>query len=109
MDVINAATLFLFLTIAKIDSWTFDASNLDLGEAWLSWKGVHNKSYTSIEEEKLRFSVWLENKRYIDKHNELGEHSYTLRMNHYGDMVSTHICSATMNMYTILVIFVTTL
>ncbi len=89
MFFVNFA-LFLILCLPMIrgkEVWTFDASKYEHGEEWKLWKGGYNRSYFSLEEEKRRFSVWLDNKKYIDEHNQQQKHTYTLGMNHFGDMV----------------------
>ena len=77
-----------FLTI-KSEDVAFNASNVEHGEEWLSWKGIFNKLYSTMDEEKQRYLVWLQNKRYIDNYNKQpGNLNFTLRMNHFGDMVT---------------------
>ena len=57
---------------------------------WQAWKDEHKKSYTSTSDEYLRHNVWLENKRYIENHNQNSDvHGFTLKMNHLGDLVGT--------------------
>lgn len=52
------------------------------------WKLTHGKSYMSSEEEAQRYSIWLDNMDYIEQHNaNADQHGYTLKMNHFGDMV----------------------
>ena len=49
------------------------------------------KNYSSPETEKYRMKIYMDNKARIAKHNHQahqGRHSYFLKMNHYGDMVS---------------------
>ena len=49
----------------------------------------HNKQYTEFEE-KFRQKVYIENRHKIARHNlqaANGEHTYTMAMNHFGDMV----------------------
>lgn len=42
------------------------------------------------QEERYRHSVWLSNKEYVDTHNSRSEEfGFTLRLNHFGDMVSS--------------------
>ena len=65
----------------------FDASKYEYGEEWMLWKGEHNRWYMSLGEEEKRFGIWLENKKYINNHNQQQKHTYSLRMNHFGDMV----------------------
>ena len=52
-------------------------------------KDVHSKSYTEFEE-KFRQKVYMENRHKIARHNarfQKGEVSFTMEMNHYGDLV----------------------
>ena len=39
-------------------------------EEYVSFLSFHGKSYSTHDEFKLRFEVYKENKRYIDKHNK---------------------------------------
>ena len=55
------------------------------------WHFNVGKQYTNTEEEKFRMKIYLENAAMIHKHNHQamkGKHTYFLKMNHYGDMVS---------------------
>lgn len=78
-------------------------------EEWEGWKYLHGKSkrpialfvwyktvliigqnYTTPAEEKFRMKVFMENKAKVAKHNRRahrGKHSYTLKMNKYGDLL----------------------
>lgn len=70
-------------------------------EEWEVWKLTHGRNYTSNEEEKFRMKVFMENKQRIAKHNNRamqGQHSYFLKMNHFGDLLS-HEYAARMNGY----------
>ena len=64
---------------------------------WGAWKEARGRSYSSVEEEKERYSVWLDNMRYIEQHNrEADKHGFSLKMNSFGDTVSCshmHACS----------------
>ena len=61
-------------------------------EEWSLWKGEHDKSYGSQLEELERHLVWLSNRKYIEQHNANAHlFGFTLRMNHFGDMVSYRI------------------
>ena len=59
-------------------------------EEWNLWKGLHEKSYSSQLEELERHLVWLSNKKYIEQHNANSHvFGFTLRMNHFGDLVKS--------------------
>ena len=65
--------------------------------AWQAWKEYYNKIYTSDDEESLRYSIWGNNLKIINQHNSEKSKSFTMEMNHLGDMVitfflSTHFC-----------------
>lgn len=64
---------------------------------WQLWKATHNKQYTDIYEEKVRFTIWQDNVRRITKFNRKSS-SLALRMNHFGDMTTTEF-KAKMNGY----------
>ena len=51
---------------------------------WEAYKVKYAKQYDTIEDE-FRQSVWKANLKKIEKHNK-GQHSYTLAMNHLGDL-----------------------
>lgn len=63
-----------------------DSRALLYEEKWSLWKGEHKVAYENEEEEQKRYSIWLENMKYIDNHNSKNL-SYTLRMNQFGDLV----------------------
>ncbi len=70
-------------------------------EEWEGWKMVHQKNYTSPEEEKFRLKIFMENKQRIARHNNRymkGHHAYKLEMNHYGDLLP-HEFASQMNGY----------
>ena len=52
---------------------------------------THGKNYEKVEE-AFRMKVFAENKHTIAKHNQLfaqGHRSYEMKMNHFGDLVSS--------------------
>ena len=55
--------------------------------AWHAWKEYYNKIYASDDEESLRFSIWINNLKMINQHNSDKSKSFTMEMNHLGDMV----------------------
>lgn len=56
--------------------------------SWKAWKYKHGKVYKDLKEERIRNFVWQDNLKKIIRHNEEGGHSYTLAMNHLGDLVN---------------------
>ncbi|KAJ0171157.1 hypothetical protein K1T71_013356 [Dendrolimus kikuchii] len=62
----------------------------DLPEThWNEYKSVHKKVYPTTHHETLAQKKWQENLRKVSKHNRdylAGVHSYSLHLNHLGDM-----------------------
>ena len=65
----------------------------------------HNKKYDSAEEAMSKFAVFKQNLAFIRQHNadyEQGKHTYTVGMNHMGDMTNDeyksmlHVCKGKM-------------
>ena len=54
---------------------------------WHSWKQLYNKKYESDEEEKFRYTIWNETRKWIERHNSDKSQTYKLGMNQFGDMV----------------------
>ena len=74
-------------------------SSSSLLDEWTSWKGAHNKSYDVWTEEKFRFKIYKYNVGLIKRHNheaDKGWHTFYLKMNQFGDMLS-HEIAAQMN------------
>jgi cathepsin L len=67
-------------------------------ESWQMWKSSFNREYNDIYEEKVRYTIWQDNLRYINEFNKQGK-SVELKMNHFGDMTSTEFKNK-MNGYT---------
>ena len=68
----------------------------DIREEWETWKIHHRKNYSSLVEDTLRMKIFLDNKIRIAKHNlkaHLGEFSYTMKMNHLGDLLNHEVVS----------------
>lgn len=55
-------------------------------QGWEVWKQFHKKSYSDLGAERVRYTIWLDNLKRIEAHNAAGQHTYTLGMNHFGDM-----------------------
>jgi len=66
-----------------------ECKNLESGEdlisRWKEWREEHRKSYKHIFENKIRFSIWKENKKYVDSVNAK-QLSYKLKLNWFGDI-----------------------
>lgn len=64
-------------------------SSLKFHKEWTVWKAEHAKMYSCDKEEVQKHSVWLANRELIEEHNKKAdEKGFTLKMNHFGDMVS---------------------
>ena len=57
---------------------------------WQSWKEEHGKLFSSEKEEMERLKIWMRNVAIIEEHNAQN-HSFTLGMNRFGDMVGLPI------------------
>ena len=80
--------VWLVATIAARAASVLPTSGLN-AEPWRSWKSTHGKNYVSTDEEVSRYSIWLDNMKYIEQHNtNSDQHGFTLGMNHFGDLVS---------------------
>ena len=79
----------IIIAVISIISLATAAPRFELSEEWQLWKTEHGKGYQSQQEELERHVIWQSNKKYIEAHNQnahiLG---FTLKMNHFGDMVS---------------------
>lgn len=83
----------LIICIALMISCASAASIFDvtLNNYWKSYKLEHSKVYESAEEETIRRLTWESHLNYINQHNNeatLGKHTFTLKMNKFGDMTN---------------------
>ncbi|CAF0935773.1 unnamed protein product [Adineta ricciae] len=65
-----------------------------LDEPWTLFKRTYERQYSTSEEEINRRSIWEANLAMIRNHNleaDLGIHTYTLKMNKFGDMTNEEI------------------
>lgn len=63
--------------------------DVQLEEEWKAFKSNYGKKYINDEDEPKRKAIFMRNKRNIDAHNVRAannEHSFHLRMNHFGDL-----------------------
>lgn len=56
-------------------------------QEWQGWKERHYKVYSSPGEEDSRLAIWRENYKKVLEHN-MANHSFTLSLNQFADMVS---------------------
>ena len=90
----------LCLTLFLYSAHAVSFLNLVLKE-WQTWKLTHLRAYDSHQEEMFRFKIFLQNKANVDEHNrqaQQGKHSYTQKMNKYGDLLN-HEFRAMLNGY----------
>jgi len=84
MNSVKCLLLLAFIGLASSVSVT-----KLLGDEWHLFKASHNKKYNEFEE-KFRMKVYMENRHKIARHNlqyENGEKSYSMAMNHFGDLL----------------------
>ena len=62
---------------------------LPIETKWRQWKEQHGKIYLNGKEEFQKKVTWARNARFIEDFNQR-EHSYSLAMNHFSDMVRAH-------------------
>ena len=91
----------LILILASVIACSYAAAIFDasLDNAWEEFRKVFGKEYKTAEEAVKRRSIWESNHKYISQHNlehSLGRHTFTLKMNKYGDMSNKEFTS-TMN------------
>eukprot|EP01121_Diplochlamys_sp_Union-15-3_P014997 TRINITY_DN4873_c0_g1_i3.p1 TRINITY_DN4873_c0_g1~~TRINITY_DN4873_c0_g1_i3.p1 ORF type:complete len:322 (-),score=63.06 TRINITY_DN4873_c0_g1_i3:76-1041(-) len=77
--------LFTFLLVIHI---VYSASN-----DFNAWKSIYGKSYSSVEEEAKRFSIWSQNAEFISQHNTNEGKTYSVAMNKFGDLTNEEFVS----------------
>ncbi|KAK7880628.1 hypothetical protein WMY93_032738 [Mugilogobius chulae] len=85
MRLTRKGVLLLALLCAIV--WAEFDSRLD--QHWNLWKKTYQKTYQNEVEEMDRRALWEERLLYINTHNleaSLGLHTYTVAMNHLGDL-----------------------
>ena len=83
--------IILFCIAVKLVSSEKYNFNAELNKPWLEFQKIYSKKYENEKESQIRRSIWESNLKYINKHNleqSLGHHSFTLKMNKYGDMTN---------------------
>lgn len=91
-NFVYSAVMKIAIVVASLLSLALAAPGFQLGEEWQLWKSDHGKSYGSQIEELERHVIWQANRKYIEAHNQ-NSHilGFTLKMNHFGDMVRNTI------------------
>lgn len=54
---------------------------------WVQWKLRHGKTYPSVHEEQGHMAIWMENYRFVQKHNSRSDVSFTVELNSLADQV----------------------
>ena len=92
----KSAILLCLIGVAL--SYTIEKKQEFIGDlAWQTWKSSHNKAYSDLQEEKVRYTIWQDNLVRIMDFNKESTNLF-LRMNHFGDMTNTEY-RAKMNGY----------
>lgn len=58
-----------------------------LDDEWRTWKTQHGRTYEDEATESVRRLIWEDNRRFVEQENSKG-HSYELKLNDFGDLVS---------------------
>lgn len=85
-------SLLLFCLVGSAICMVVEKTEFIADDDWQLWKSGHNKAYTDIFEEKVRYAIWQDNVRRIIEFNSKSK-SLFLRMNHFGDMTNTEFRS----------------
>merc|ERR1739848_225208 len=68
---------------ASVSALTVEESHIG---RFNNWKIKHGKTYSSIDEEELRFEVFMRNHATIEVHNADFEQTFTMAHNQFSDM-----------------------
>ena len=82
LGVVGVVFVVSSQTAAPLANYYQDSDVADFNE----WMFQEEKEYSS-DEYAYRFQIWRDNHAYIKKHNA-GNHSYSLKMNHFGDLAA---------------------
>jgi C1A family cysteine protease len=84
----------VYLLVAAVGNGKHSLKRVDENVGYLGlfsqFKKEYQKHYSSLEEEKYRLGVFIENSIMIEKHNKSNS-SYTMGMNNFGDMTWTEL------------------
>ncbi|XP_075873264.1 cathepsin S-like isoform X1 [Nelusetta ayraudi] len=86
----------MFGSVLLTALWGLATAFIDSGldQHWLLWKKLHSRVYSDEIEDLGRRRIWQDNLEMINVHNlerSLGLHSYSLAMNHLGDMTADEL------------------
>ncbi|XP_074573409.1 oryzain alpha chain-like [Curcuma longa] len=79
------------LTLAEQDRAVPGRSEEEVRLLYLEWRAKHRPIQNALDLDADRFEVFKDNLRFVDKHNaaaDLGEHSFRLAMNRFGDLTN---------------------
>jgi len=80
--------VLLLAALCYAQSYVLNNFEYITDEGWHLWKAAHEKKYTDLGEERVRYVIWQDNLKRVEQHNTEG-HTYTLKINKFGDMTGT--------------------
>ena len=88
MKHLTYSTLFVLFSIVSANIIHIAKDNIinHYDNEWNQWKYTQDRNYGSVEEEKARKEIFIDNLMYIEAFNK-EEHSFTLGVNKFADMV----------------------
>ena len=89
--LMSIATLMKVLLLFAAVSLGVSAS-ATLDYEWTAWKAQYGKMYEDEASESIRRLVWENNWRFVQQHNS-EEHSFSLEMNEFADLVCCYVAS----------------
>jgi len=92
----NKMRFLIALTVLVAYTSAAALYDVSLDAYWGSFKSQYNKVYADKDEELTRRMIWEKNLAFINKHNleaGLGQHTFTVKMNKFGDMTNQEFVS----------------
>ena len=80
------AFIFIIFTFLTVNSW----NQVNYKKEFELFLKENHKTYKTLDEKSFRYEIWKRNCELIDKHNNetlIGLHSFSMKMNHLGDLV----------------------
>ena len=92
MDFLIGAMLILgsCSSQAMSHSTLHEAALVDLHEQWMS---QHERTYANNAEKKMRFTIFKDNVKYVEKFNKDGNQTYKVGINNFADLTNEEILS----------------